>query len=48
MMMKKKTVMGLLALALTAIATACNPMEYLPGGGLDDYCGGQRSVDCPQ
>lgn len=44
----KKTVMGLFALALTMIATACNPMDYIGGADADGYCGGHRSVDCPQ
>ena len=44
----KKTVMGLLALALSTLATACNPMDYLPSGDHDEICGGPRSPSCPQ
>jgi hypothetical protein len=46
--MMMKTVMGLLALALTAIATACNPTQYLPHQEIDDFCGGPRTPQCPQ
>lgn len=44
----KKTIMGFLALALSVIATACNPMDYVHGGSNDNICGGPRSPSCPQ
>jgi hypothetical protein len=44
----KKIAMGLFALMLGVIATACNPMDYLPGNNNDEICGGQRSPACPQ